>query len=201
MAKLRVVNSRVPDQCKDATLVFKSFERLGLFVLSDKLLQNTGCDTLVDVTELTRSRDGDDYEDEYLSDIVGGPPGPPPQAYGEANFAIAEADFGAAPAPKQKIAVQSISAERRPAASGPLEVKKPKLDLRNYFPETWLFDLVELDTNGESILPLKAAHTITTWIAETVCTDSINGAQVSEKAKLLVTQDFFADINMPYSIS
>merc|ERR1719414_332143 len=137
LAKLRVVNSRVPDQCKDATLVFKSFERLGLFVLSDKLLQNTGCDTLVDVTELTRSRGDDDYEDEYLSDIVGGPPGPP-QSYGETNFAYAEAD--SAPAPKQKIAV-SMSAERRPAASGPIEVKKPKLDLRNYFPETWLFAL------------------------------------------------------------
>ena len=164
-------------------------------MLSDKLLQNTGCDTLVDVTELTRSRGSDDYidEEEYFSDIVSG--GAPPGA----NFAYAEA-VDAAPAPKQKIALQSSSAERRPAASGPREVKKPKLDLRNYFPETWLFKLVELDSNGEKILPLEAPHTITTWIAETVCTDAVNGAQVSEKANLLVTQDFFADINMPFSI-
>jgi len=28
-------------------------------------------------------------------------------------------------------------------------VSKPIVDLRNYFPETWLFDLEELDENGE----------------------------------------------------
>ena len=88
----------------------------------------------------------------------------------------------------------------RPDVPDSNEVKNSKLDLRNYFPETWLFDLVELDSNGEKIFSLEAPHTITTWVAETVCTDVLNGAQVSEKANLLVTQDFFADINMPYSI-
>merc|ERR1712226_1585253 len=93
LAKLRVVNSRIPDKCKDATLVFKSFERLGLFVLSDKLIQNTGCDTLVDVTNTTKQKGSDDYidEEEYFSDIVGGPPQ-------GSNFAYAEA-ADAAPAP------------------------------------------------------------------------------------------------------
>merc|ERR1712038_866846 len=116
LAKLRVVNSQVPDKCKDATLVFKSFERLGLFVLSDKLLQNTGCDTLVDVTDISKRRENTDYdnEDEYFDDIVqpqslgaygsvadsagdyGAPPPAPSYEAAEANFAVAE--------PKQKVA-------------------------------------------------------------------------------------------------
>jgi hypothetical protein len=203
LAKLRVVNSKVSNKCKDATLVFKSFERLGLFVLSDKLLQNTGCDTLVDVTDISKQREVGD--DDYLDDITG-IQYESDTAYGAAPSAVAEsfeaeADFPAPPPPvlRQKVAL-SAQANSGSAPSRPSEIKKPKLELRNYFPETCMFDLVELDTNGEKTLALEAPHTITTWIAETMCIDNVNGAQVSKNANLLVTQDFFADIVMPYSV-
>jgi alpha-2-macroglobulin len=166
---------------------------------------------LVDVTEISKQRGSPDYgnEDEYFDDIVqpqsinaqgGGAYGAPAPSFAAESATYAEADI--APQAKQKVAskTEGSSTRRRPAASGPLEIRRPKVELRNYFPETWLFDLVELDSNGEKTLPLEAPHTITTWVAETVCTDTINGAQVSEEANLLVTQDFFADLNMPYSI-
>ena len=225
MAKLRLVNSRVPDQCKDATLVYKEFERLGLFILSDKLLQNTECDTLIDVTENSRNlaadndpwyspfdKDIDDDNDgildseyEYFDNIIEYPVLSIPtdgdgilDAFYEDHDDFDDDCDGILDA--EDPGHPQSSAAPRPDVAESTEVKNPKLDLRNYFPETWLFDLVELDSNGENILPLEAPHTITTWIAETVCTDIVNGAQVSEKANLLVIQDFFVDINIPYSI-
>ena len=217
MAKLRVVNSQVPDKCKDATLVFKSFERLGLFVLSDKLLQNTVCDTLVDVTNLSKKRKSNypspqPSETEYYDDAVqpeaigfaaesaasfGGEPDnygapPPPPPYGGASGVGAdELDFAA----------PSLKSKTRPSSSKrPPKIAKPKIELRNYFPETWLFDMMELNSDGENALSLEAPHTITTWVAEAVCTDPVNGIHISDKANLLVTQDFFADLNMPYAV-
>ena len=208
LAKLRVVNSRIPDKCKDATLVFKSFERLGLFVLSDKLIQNTGCDTLVDVTNTTKQK-------EILPDAVDGEPpqffsdseayggGPPVAESFAASYDEVPVASKASPPLAQGGPSLKVSTANRIAgesASRPVEIRKPKVDLRNFFPETWLFDLVELDVQGEKKLPLKAPHTITTWIAETICTDDKNGMQVSKPADLLVTQDFFADLYIPYSV-
>ena len=124
------------------------------------------------------------------------PGGPPQASFAPAPAPQAEA-FGA-PALKSE-SEGAISSERRPVSTQP-EIKPSKVDLRNYFPETWLFDLVELNSAGETTLNLNAPHTITTWVAEAICTDPLNGMQVSEKANLLVTQDFFADLNLPYSI-
>ena len=54
-------------------------------------------------------------------------------------------------------------------------IEKPKVELRNYFPETWLFDLIDLDEKGEANLDLETPHTITTWIADAVCSDLQTG--------------------------
>jgi len=43
-------------------------------------------------------------------------------------------------------------------------------------------------------------HTITTWVAEAVCSDLENGLTASKKSSFLVSQDFFADIILPYSV-
>ena len=49
------------------------------------------------------------------------------------------------------------------------KVEAPKVELRNYFPETWLFDLVELDNEGKKEMSLQIPDTITTWVADAVC--------------------------------
>jgi hypothetical protein len=56
-------------------------------------------------------------------------------------------------------------------------IAKPKVELRNYFPETWLFDLIDLDEKGEANLDLETPHTITTWIADVVCSDLQTGTK------------------------
>jgi len=79
------------------------------------------------------------------------------------------------------------------------EVQKPKVALRNYFPENWLFDLM---TTRESAIKREysAPHTITTWVGEAICMNSQVGLGVSKPSSLLVSQDFFAEIRLPYSV-
>jgi hypothetical protein len=45
-----------------------------------------------------------------------------------------------------------------------------------------------LNEEGEAKFELEAPHTITTWIADAVCSDLQTGLAVSNKAELLVTQ-------------
>jgi len=46
----------------------------------------------------------------------------------------------------------------------------------------------------------SAPHTITTWVGEAICMNSQVGLGVSKPSSLLVSQDFFAEIRLPYSV-
>ena len=46
----------------------------------------------------------------------------------------------------------------------------------------------------------NAPHTITTWIGEAICMNTEFGLGVSKPSSLLVNQDFFAEIRLPYSV-
>ncbi len=52
---------------------------------------------------------------------------------------------------------------------------------QDYFPETWLFDLVELDGEGEAFLDAEAPHSVTSWVAEAVCMHEEDGLGISEQ--------------------
>merc|ERR1719415_285588 len=47
---------------------------------------------------------------------------------------------------------------------------------------------------------LNAPHTLTTWVGEAFCIHKEEGLGVAEPDNLLVKQDFFAEINLPYSV-
>ena len=84
----RIVNDKISgEKCKDAKLLFRAFEKLGLFVLSDKLSPDTSCDSLIDVTN-SAGRDKPDL-----------PSGiPQPVAFLDTRFAASQ-NFAAAPPP------------------------------------------------------------------------------------------------------
>merc|ERR1719370_1492099 len=77
-------------------------------------------------------------------------------------------------------------------------ISEPKVILRSLFPETWLFDLV--DFADLSSVQLTAPDSITTWNAEAVCVSNEVGLGVAKPAPLLVSQDFFAELRLPYSV-
>ena len=209
----RIVNDKISgEKCKDAKLLFRAFEKLGLFVLSDKLTPDTSCDSLIDVTNSAG-------KERPL------PPGvPQPVAFLDTrfaatqNFAAAEeeldyADYEQAIAAAPPLLAASVAFDEPPFANKVAqrpttttqstvleEIEAPEIDLRNYFPETWLFDLVDLDENGEHSMDLAAPDTVTTWIGDAFCTSSEFGISVAKEQQLLVDQDFFIDMKLPFSI-
>jgi len=78
-------------------------------------------------------------------------------------------------------------------------LSQPKTVVRTEFPETWLFDM-EVLPEGSMDRALKAPGTITSWTAEAVCMSKQKGLGLGGPEKLLVTQDFFSDLRMPYSV-
>ena len=114
------------------------------------------------------------------------------------------ADSFGAPAPPQSVLdgprIQTKNSAR-PGSSPNNEILDiPQIELRNYFPETWLFDLADLDVDGNFALDINAPDTVTTWVGEAFCTSDETGIVVADAATFKVDQDFFVDLKMPYSI-
>uniref|UniRef100_A0A667Z5P3 Alpha-2-macroglobulin bait region domain-containing protein n=1 Tax=Myripristis murdjan TaxID=586833 RepID=A0A667Z5P3_9TELE len=68
--------------------------------------------------------------------------------------------------------------------------------VRTFFPETWIWDLVD---TGSKDLPLTVPDTITTWETEAFCL-SPQGFGLAPRKEFTVFQPFFLELSLPYSI-
>ncbi|MED6277588.1 hypothetical protein CHARACLAT_015032 [Characodon lateralis] len=75
----------------------------------------------------------------------------------------------------------------------------PVQTARTFFPETWIWDLVEVGSSGTKDVSLTVPDTITTWETETFCLSS-EGFGLAPRQKLTVFQPFFLELTLPYSI-
>uniref|UniRef100_A0A3P9MFC6 Alpha-2-macroglobulin-like protein 1 n=1 Tax=Oryzias latipes TaxID=8090 RepID=A0A3P9MFC6_ORYLA len=75
----------------------------------------------------------------------------------------------------------------------------PTPTVRSFFPDTWIWDLVEVGESGTKDVFLTAPDTITTWETETFCLSS-QGFGLAPRKKLTVFQPFFLELTLPYSI-
>ena len=99
----------------------------------------------------------------------------------------------AVPAPAGPMAAESPSAEIK--ASGNLaEVQW----IRQFFPETWIWETVTTDGSGRASLPVKVPDSITTWDLRTVAISLDKGLGIVETS-LRVFQPFFLQADLPYS--
>ncbi|XP_056385116.1 alpha-2-macroglobulin-like isoform X3 [Hyla sarda] len=71
--------------------------------------------------------------------------------------------------------------------------------VRKLFPETWLWDLIEIDSIGHSNLKLTVPDTITTWKVGMFCTSEENGFGLVQPTSLVTFQPFFLEATVPYS--
>ncbi|ROI16513.1 Alpha-2-macroglobulin-like protein 1 [Anabarilius grahami] len=74
-----------------------------------------------------------------------------------------------------------------------------KVTVRTYFPETWIWQLVQVGATGSTKVPLTVPDTITTWETEAFCLSS-KGLGLAPPALLTVFQPFFLELSLPYSI-
>ncbi|XP_071112931.1 alpha-2-macroglobulin-like [Haliotis cracherodii] len=77
--------------------------------------------------------------------------------------------------------------------------KKKTVALRQYFPETWLWDLEIVGDSGKLELNKTLPGSITEWVGSTVCAKSDVGVGVSESASVTAFQPFFVSFTLPYA--
>ena len=92
-------------------------------------------------------------------------------------------------------AVPAAEGTPAPAAGqGLAEVQR----VRQFFPETWIWEEVMTDGEGRASLPAQAPDSITTWDLRAVALSPDKGLGVSETS-LVVFQPFFLQADLPYS--
>ncbi|GFN82617.1 complement component 3-2 [Plakobranchus ocellatus] len=73
--------------------------------------------------------------------------------------------------------------------------------VRNYFPESWLFEEITLPRNGSAILKnVYLPDSITTWNFKAVGLSQTRGICVSDPLRQEVEKLFFADVRLPYKV-
>uniref|UniRef100_A0A663LV85 Alpha-2-macroglobulin n=1 Tax=Athene cunicularia TaxID=194338 RepID=A0A663LV85_ATHCN len=82
-------------------------------------------------------------------------------------------------------------------ASTPEEVTET---IRKYFPETWIWSLVSISSEGNADLDVTIPDTITEWKANAFCTSAETGFGLSPTVSLRAFQPFFVELTLPYSV-
>ncbi|NWR45537.1 OVOS protein, partial [Regulus satrapa] len=73
--------------------------------------------------------------------------------------------------------------------------------VRKYFPETWIWELVNTDSRGEVDVSYTIPDSITEWKASAFCLQDDAGFGISSPASLTAFQPFFVDLTLPYSVT
>jgi len=96
--------------------------------------------------------------------------------------------------------LETFSPRKSNAGPGRVQPRRPAVQLRTFFPENWLFDIQEPNKSGSIRRRLTAPHSLTTWVGEAFCLSSAEGLGVAEPSNLLVSQDFFSELRLPFSV-
>ncbi len=79
------------------------------------------------------------------------------------------------------------------------EIELAQIDkIRQFFPETWLWQDLITDNQGYALVDAKTPDSITTWMFQTVALSKDKGLGICED-ELKVFQPFFIKIDLPYS--
>lgn len=71
---------------------------------------------------------------------------------------------------------------------------------RDSFPETWIFEHLQLDSEGTGILNTTLPDTITSWDITGFSMHNVFGLGIAKAKSLVVEQNFYIMMNLPYSI-
>ena len=125
---------------------------------------------------------------------------PQGQKYENPRKAMMEAAPGgvralAVPAAAPSLAPNAASAAKAAdQAQGLAEVQR----VRQFFPETWLWQELTTGTDGKATTKVTAPDSITTWMLRAVALSKEHGLGISE-TQLKVFQPFFFQVDTPYS--
>lgn len=73
-------------------------------------------------------------------------------------------------------------------------------NVRENFPETWIFESIEMNNSDTYKFTKEIPDSITTWIISAFSMNTEGGFALAKPVELLVTQDFFIKLNLPISM-
>lgn len=85
-----------------------------------------------------------------------------------------------------------------PGANKPISDLAEVERVRQFFPETWLWEEITVDANGKISIPVTVPDTITTWMLHAVAISKDTGLGMTEDT-LVAFQPFFLKVDLPYS--
>ena len=88
--------------------------------------------------------------------------------------------------------------EMAEAKSAPSENLAEVQRVRQFFPETWIWQDVHTDADGRAVLPVEAPDSITTWVLRGVGMSKEHGLGMGDST-LRVFQPFFLTVDLPVS--
>ncbi|XP_074182145.1 ovostatin homolog 2 isoform X1 [Rhinolophus sinicus] len=72
--------------------------------------------------------------------------------------------------------------------------------VRANFPETWIWDLVRVNSSGSANLSFLIPDTLTQWETNGFCVNGDAGFGISSTIALEVSQSFFVEMTLPFSV-
>ncbi|XP_051011620.1 ovostatin homolog [Acomys russatus] len=75
-----------------------------------------------------------------------------------------------------------------------------KEKFRSYFPKSWIWDFISVDSSGSANVSFLVPDSITQWEASAFCVNGDAGFGLSPKASLQTSQPFFIDFSLPFSV-
>nr|XP_014706448.1 alpha-2-macroglobulin-like protein 1 isoform X1 [Equus asinus] len=104
--------------------------------------------------------------------------------------------------PEYSMVTGGASDKIRPVAfeSSSSSLQSEDSQVRQYFPETWLWDLFPIGNSGKEAVHVTVPDTITEWKAMTFCTSQSSGFGLSPTMGLTAFKPFFVDLTLPYSV-
>ncbi|KAL1764977.1 alpha-1-inhibitor 3-like [Sigmodon hispidus] len=100
---------------------------------------------------------------------------------------------------KNSVTMTEVAHEDPPREDPPHE-DPPTETIRSYFPETWIWDLVTVNSSGVAEMEVTVPDTITEWKAGALCLSNDTGLGISPVVSLQAFQPFFVELMMPYSV-
>ncbi|GBM68563.1 Alpha-2-macroglobulin-like protein 1 [Araneus ventricosus] len=95
---------------------------------------------------------------------------------------------------------QQPGAPLGPAGAWGPAATQSAVEVRNYFPETWLFELKMTGPDGTYTGEDNIPHTITEWDGSAVCINSQDGIGLSNMTSIKGFQAFFISYTLPISV-
>ncbi|XP_028616888.1 murinoglobulin-1-like [Grammomys surdaster] len=125
--------------------------------------------------------------------------------YGMVPVAVPDLESGVALLHSEMSANFHTVANRNPPPKKQPRKDPPPKDpltetIRKYFPETWVWDIVTVNSSGMAEVEMTVPDTITEWKAGAFCLSSDTGLGLSSVATLQAFQPFFVELTMPYSV-